>query len=79
MPRKDYNKPKKLQVASPMSPWLEKLFPHQGYGEFYKNTPRVGFEPTTNRLTADRSTTELPRIGGTVTNYNIKTLLLAIP
>ena len=23
--------------------------------------PRVGFEPTTNRLTADRSTTELPR------------------
>jgi hypothetical protein len=27
-------------------------------------TPRVGFEPTTNRLTADRSTTELPRIAG---------------
>ena len=26
-------------------------------------TPRVGFEPTTNRLTADRSATELPRIG----------------
>ncbi len=25
-------------------------------------TPRVGFEPTTNRLTADRSTTELSRI-----------------
>src|SRR5882762_5219815 len=24
-----------------------------------KNTPAVGFEPTTNRLTADRSTTEL--------------------
>jgi hypothetical protein len=24
--------------------------------------PRVGFEPTTNRLTADRSTTELPGI-----------------
>jgi hypothetical protein len=23
--------------------------------------PRVGFEPTTNRLTADCSTTELPR------------------
>ena len=23
--------------------------------------PGVGFEPTTNRLTADRSTTELPR------------------
>ncbi len=27
----------------------------------YDKTPRVGFEPTTNRLTADRSTTELPR------------------
>ncbi len=25
------------------------------------SAPRVGFEPTTNRLTADRSTTELPR------------------
>ena len=24
-------------------------------------TPRAGFEPATNRLTADRSTTELPR------------------
>ena len=24
-------------------------------------TPQVGFEPTTNRLTADRSTTELLR------------------
>ena len=24
--------------------------------------PRVGFEPTTDRLTADCSTTELPRI-----------------
>lgn len=24
-------------------------------------TPRVGFEPTTNRLTADRSTTEIGR------------------
>lgn len=24
-------------------------------------SPRVGFEPTTNRLTADRSTAELPR------------------
>jgi hypothetical protein len=23
--------------------------------------PRVGFEPTTNRLTVDRSTAELPR------------------
>ena len=27
-----------------------------------KMAPEVGFEPTTNRLTADRSTTELPRI-----------------
>ena len=26
-----------------------------------KMAPAVGFEPTTNRLTADRSTTELPR------------------
>ena len=26
----------------------------------YRLAPRVGFEPTTNRLTADRSTTELP-------------------
>ena len=25
-------------------------------------TPRAGFEPATNRLTADRSTAELPRI-----------------
>ncbi len=25
----------------------------------YKVAPEVGFEPTTNRLTADRSTTEL--------------------
>ena len=28
---------------------------------FYKKAPEVGFEPTTNRLTADRSTTELLR------------------
>jgi hypothetical protein len=27
-------------------------------------TPQVGFEPTTNRLTADRSTTELLRNAG---------------
>ena len=27
-----------------------------------KMAPEVGFEPTTNRLTADRSTTELLRI-----------------
>ena len=32
------------------------------YLNFFAKTPRVGFEPTTNRLTADRSTTELPRI-----------------
>ena len=28
----------------------------------YSVAPRVGFEPTTDRLTADCSTTELPRI-----------------
>ena len=28
----------------------------------YLLTPQVGFEPTTNRLTADRSTTELLKI-----------------
>ena len=30
--------------------------------EFDYLAPRVGFEPTTDRLTADCSTTELPRI-----------------
>jgi hypothetical protein len=34
--------------------------------------PEVGFEPTTNRLTADRSTTELLRIKVPLSNY-IKT------
>ncbi len=34
------------------------------YG-FINKTPQVGFEPTTNRLTADRSTTELLRIEAT--------------
>jgi hypothetical protein len=34
--------------------------------------PEVGFEPTTNRLTADRSTTELLRIKIPLLNY-IKT------
>ena len=29
---------------------------------FIKTTPQVGLEPTTNRLTADCSTTELSRI-----------------
>ena len=29
---------------------------------FLFKTPQVGFEPTTNRLTVDRSTTELLRI-----------------
>ena len=29
---------------------------------FPLKTPRAGFEPATNRLTADRSTAELPRI-----------------
>ena len=28
---------------------------------FKLETPRAGFEPATNRLTADRSTAELPR------------------
>jgi hypothetical protein len=28
----------------------------------YYQSPQVGFEPTTNRLTADRSTTELLKI-----------------
>lgn len=32
-------------------------------------SPRVGFEPTTNRLTADRSTTELSR------NRNVNTTI----
>jgi hypothetical protein len=31
-------------------------------GTVKKLAPEVGFEPTTNRLTADRSTTELLRI-----------------
>ncbi len=36
------------------APWvLEDVTPK------HKNPPAVGFEPTTNRLTADRSTTEL--------------------
>ena len=30
-------------------------------GGFFYYAPRVGFEPTTYRLTADRSTIELPR------------------
>lgn len=36
-------------------------------------SPRVGFEPTTNRLTADRSTAELPRkmVGDSV-SYTLK-------
>ncbi len=38
-------------------------------------TPRVGFEPTTNRLTADRSATELPRIGA----FCLPHLLIVIP
>jgi hypothetical protein len=38
-------------------------------------TPQVGFEPTTNRLTADRSTTELLRIANSY--INSKRLYLA--
>ena len=38
------------------------------YSEFVNSewikSPQVGFEPTTNRLTADRSTTELLRNNG---------------
>ena len=39
--------------------------------------PEVGFEPTTNRLTADRSTTELLRITGGRTTYIASTLIQA--
>ncbi len=35
----------------------------------WKLAPGVGLEPTTNRLTADRSTTELPRNGKEVNLY----------
>ncbi len=41
--------------ASPVTPGHKK-----------KMAPRVGFEPTTNRLTADRSTTELPWSGSAI-------------
>ena len=34
---------------------------HTEHGGQKKVAPEVGFEPTTNRLTADRSTTELLR------------------
>jgi len=34
--------------------------PYEKYG-FFVLAPRVGIEPTTNRLTGDRSTAELPR------------------
>ena len=37
--------------------------------------PEVGFEPTTNRLTADRSTTELLRNLGGPRNYTAKQLI----
>ena len=33
-------------------------------------TPQVGFEPTTNRLTVDRSATELLRIAVLALNYD---------
>ena len=39
--------------------------------------PEVGFEPTTNRLTADRSTTELLRITGGRTTYIASTPIQA--
>ena len=41
---------------------LVKKRPHaNGFAMRYLNTPRVGFEPTTYRLTAGRSTVELSR------------------
>ncbi len=35
-------------------------------------TPQVGFEPTTNRLTVDRSATELLRIAHNLNKYSEK-------
>ncbi len=42
-------------------------------------TPQVGFEPTTNRLTADRSTTELLRIANSYTNGTREQLASILP
>lgn len=54
------------------------------YSEFFNSewikSPQVGFEPTTNRLTADRSTTELLRNNGGFDpiefNYNYRVQFL---
>ena len=37
---------------------------------YFFKTPQVGFEPTTNRLTVDRSATELLRIAVSAINNN---------
>lgn len=42
-------------------------------------TPQVGFEPTTNRLTVDRSTAELLRIACTTMYHNKRPVSLATP
>ena len=39
-------------------------------GTIILKTPQVGFEPTTNRLTVDRSATELLRISVSAINNN---------
>jgi hypothetical protein len=38
--------------------------------KFIYNSPRVGLEPTTNRLTVDCSTTELSRISMLIQYYD---------
>ena len=47
--------------------WYPKKLPAgerlRWYAQHFDLAPEVGFEPTTNRLTADRSTTELLWIG----------------
>ena len=44
------------------SPHSQVLWGSLGKAPLKKVAPEVGLEPTTNRLTADRSTTELLRI-----------------
>jgi hypothetical protein len=60
--------PRLLQEIGDLGILILKLFKNKSLKLENSNfrllvTPRVGFEPTTNRLTADRSATELPRIG----------------
>src|SRR5262245_57270476 len=45
--------------AAPTALFLWHALPIPGVPMQYELAPAVGFEPTTNRLTADRSTTEL--------------------